>query len=91
MPKETKSQQKTVERVMHSFKQGNLESSAGGKVKDRRQAVAIALAEAGASNNNDRRPSEPTRAELYAQAGRQGIAGRSRMNKEELRRAVAHH
>ncbi len=48
MAKETPSQKRTVERVMHAFKQGELESNQG-KVKDKRQAVAIALSEAGAS------------------------------------------
>ena len=53
MPKETKAQQKTVERVMHEFKHGELESGPdgkAGKVKNPKQAVAIALSEAGASN-----------------------------------------
>jgi hypothetical protein len=47
--RETKAQKKTVERVMHEFKHGELESSHGGQVKSRKQAVAIALEEAGAS------------------------------------------
>lgn len=42
-------QQKTVERVMHEYKHGELESSSGKKVKNPKQAVAIALREAGAS------------------------------------------
>ena len=47
---ETSAQKETVERVMREFKHGELESSRGGKVKNRKQAVAIALNEAGASN-----------------------------------------
>ena len=46
---ETKAQKETVSRVMHEFKHGELELSRGGKVKSRKQAVAIALEEAGAS------------------------------------------
>ncbi|MEJ0050713.1 MAG: DUF6496 domain-containing protein [Methylovirgula sp.] len=46
---ETKAQKEVVGRVMHEFKHGELESSRGGKVKNRKQAVAIALEEAGAS------------------------------------------
>jgi hypothetical protein len=42
-------QRKTTGRVMHEFKHGELESGRGGKVKSRRQAIAIALKEAGAS------------------------------------------
>ncbi|MGO9421732.1 DUF6496 domain-containing protein [Roseiarcus sp.] len=50
MPRESKSQKETVGRVMHEFKHGELRSATGGKVNNPRQAVAIALSEAGASN-----------------------------------------
>ncbi len=50
MSKETKEQKETVGRVMHEYKHGGLESGAGKPVKSRRQAIAIALHEAGASN-----------------------------------------
>jgi hypothetical protein len=36
-------------RVMHEFEHGELKSGRGGKVKSRRQAIAIGLHEAGAS------------------------------------------
>lgn len=52
MPKQSGAQKKTTERVMHEFKHGELKSGKGGKggkVKSRKQAVAIALSEAGAS------------------------------------------
>ena len=45
-------QRKTTGRVMHEFAHGELKSGPGGKggkVKSRRQAIAIALKEAGAS------------------------------------------
>lgn len=35
-----------VEKVMHEYKEGTLKSSAGPKVTNRKQAVAIALSEA---------------------------------------------
>ena len=50
MAKQSERQKRTVERVMHEFKEGELESSGGEKVTDRRQAIAIGLSEAGASN-----------------------------------------
>ncbi|MFZ1107760.1 MAG: DUF6496 domain-containing protein, partial [Rhodomicrobium sp.] len=50
MPKETTGQKETVGRVMHEYKHGELESGTGQPVKSRGQAVAIALHEAGASN-----------------------------------------
>jgi hypothetical protein len=49
MPKETKEQKETVGRVMHEYKHGELETSRGKPVKSRKQAVAIALHEAGAT------------------------------------------
>jgi Family of unknown function (DUF6496) len=52
MASTTPRQRKTTGRVMHEFKRGELKSGSagkGGKVKSRRQAIAIALKEAGAS------------------------------------------
>ena len=47
---QTPAQRQTVERVMHEFKHGELNTARGGrKVKNPKQAVAIALSEAGAS------------------------------------------
>lgn len=99
-------QKKTVRRVMHEFKHGELERSRGGKVKSRRQAVAIALHEAGASKyespqknrENLRRTKSreqhgatgaATRQELYAEARRRNLPGRSRMSKSQLERALS--
>lgn len=101
-------QKQTIERVMHEFKQGELERGRGGKVRSQKQAIAIALHEAGASK--DQSPAEnrrnlartkrrerrsataeaggATRAELYAEARRRKISGRSKMTKSELARAL---
>lgn len=49
MAKLSGKQQKKVETVMGEFKRGKLKSGSGSKVKDRDQAVAIALSEAGAT------------------------------------------
>jgi hypothetical protein len=50
-PRESEPQKETVERVMHEFKHGELRSGTSGeKVKNRKQAIAIALSEAGSSN-----------------------------------------
>jgi hypothetical protein len=47
---QTPSQRKTVKRVMHEYKHGELKTARGSrKVKDPKQAIAIALSEAGAS------------------------------------------
>ncbi len=103
MAKESPAQQATVGRVMHEFKHGELKS-AGRKVRNPRQAIAIGLSEAGASRHTSPRQNRralarsrrleaaaaggDTRAELYRRAAERGIAGRSRMRKAELRRAL---
>jgi hypothetical protein len=43
---ETAAQKRKVGKVMHEFKEGDLKSSSGDKVKSRKQAVAIAMSEA---------------------------------------------
>jgi hypothetical protein len=49
MPKQTEKQKEVIGRVMHEFKHGELETSAGRKVKNPKQAIAIGMHEAGAS------------------------------------------
>jgi hypothetical protein len=151
---ESSRQKRITGRVMHEFKHGELKSGPGGKagpVKSRRQAIAIALEEAGASKyesnrrnkknlrrtehkeakgrtaqqeregkshvgayrkressramagTNARKPTAKgrkaatsrvrkrdghTRQELYANARRRGIEGRSRMSKRQLENAL---
>jgi len=46
--KPTKAQKK-VEKVMSEYKSGTLKSSSGKKVANRKQAIAIAMSEAGMS------------------------------------------
>jgi hypothetical protein len=53
MTDQSKEQKDTVARVMHEFKEGALQTPQGRMVKNRKQAVAIALREAGASRNED--------------------------------------
>ncbi len=49
--RQTPKQKETIERVMHEFKHGELRiRGTGPKVKNPKQAIAIALHEAGASN-----------------------------------------
>jgi Family of unknown function (DUF6496) len=52
MPRQTPRQRRIMGRVMHEFEHGELKSGPsgkGGKVKSRRQAIAIGLRESGAS------------------------------------------
>ncbi len=51
---QSKAQKETVSRVMHEFKHGELETSSGQKVKNPKQAIAIGLREAGASNHESK-------------------------------------
>jgi hypothetical protein len=58
MARSTKLQRKTTGRVMHEFKHGELKRSRGGKggrVKSRKQAIAIAMSEAGTSRTTSKR------------------------------------
>ena len=58
-PRESEPQKETIERVMHEFKHGELRSGTSGpKVKSRKQAVAIALSEAGASDQQTPKQNE---------------------------------
>ena len=135
MPRQSPAQKDTVERVMHEYKHGELKSGPGGKagkVKNPKQAIAIALHEAGASKyespkenkrnlrrtkakeargetfkdaaegrrgrakssrgrSDGRARGEKTKAELYAEAKRRDIPGRSKMDKGQLERALHAH
>lgn len=133
MAQQSKNQQETVGRVMHEFKHGELKTRGSGpKVKNRKQAIAIALHEAGATrqetpqknrenlrktkakerkgqtaeaekegkraqdrtlHGNSRTPGSAlgngrSKAQLYAEARKQDIPGRSKMSKAELERAL---
>ena len=98
MAKATPRQRRTEGRVMHEFKHGELKSGRsgkGGKVKSRKQAIAIALGEAGASkydsaskNRSNRAKTE--RKEAHGQTGQQEREGKSHLgarNKRESSRA----
>lgn len=56
MPSTTPAQQRKVSKVMHEFKEGNLKSSSDAKEKSPKQAIAIALSEAGADKPQSKRP-----------------------------------
>ncbi len=46
MPKYSRSAGKDVEKAMHKYKRGKLKNGRGGKVKSKKQAIAIGLSEA---------------------------------------------
>jgi Family of unknown function (DUF6496) len=85
MPKTSSRQRKTTGRVMHEFKHGELKSGPGGragKVKSRRQAIAIALKEAGASkyesvSENRKNLAMAERKEARGETAQQEREGRS--------------
>jgi hypothetical protein len=112
MARQSKGQKETVERVMHEFKHGDLETSRGTKVSNPKQAIAIALHEAGASRDESPRKNREnlrrtkarerkgeaaegssgsagkTRDELYEEARRKNVPGRSKMSKAQLQAAL---
>ena len=84
-------QKETVERVMHEFKHGELRIRGNGpKVKNPKQAIAIALHEAGASRDespkknreNLRRTKAKEREGETAQAQAEGKGGQRRTKAE---------
>jgi hypothetical protein len=92
-------QKRITGRVMHEFKHGELKSGRGGKggrVKSRRQAVAIALEEAGASKResdrrNRRNLRHTERKEAAGRTGQQAREGKSHLGaagKRESTRAM---
>jgi hypothetical protein len=85
MAKESPAQRKTAGRVMHEYAHGELKSGKGGKggkVKSRKQAIAIALHEAGASKfdskqNNRRNLAKTKRKEARGATAQQEAEGKS--------------
>lgn len=99
MPKTSLRQRKTEGRVMHEFAHGELKSGAGGKggkVKSRKQAIAIALNEAGASKyksekQNERSLAKTERKEARGETAQQEAEGKSHVGargKRESSRAM---
>ena len=80
--KTSPAQRKTLGRVIHEYAHGELKSGRsgkGGKVKSRRQAIAIALKEAGASK--DESPSKNRR--NLAKSKRKEATGRTYQQERE--------
>jgi len=99
MAKSTPRQRRIEGRVMHEFKHGELRSGRGGKggkVKSRRQAIAIALSEAGASkyqspSENRQRKRKTERKEARGETYQQEREGKSHVGargKRESSRAM---
>jgi hypothetical protein len=67
-------QRRKVKRVMHEYKEGELKSGGRRKVKNRRQAIAIAMSESGQSRN---RRGRKKAANGRRKGGRRAAASRS--------------
>jgi hypothetical protein len=87
-PKQSKAQKETVARVMHEFKEGDLRIRGGRKVRNPKQAIAIALHEAGASNQEspakNRENLRKTKAKERKSAGASSKKPRSASPRERL-------
>ena len=96
MAAESSRQRRITGRVMQEFKHGELKRGRGGKVKSRRQAIAIALREAGASKyesprknrSNLRRTERKERKGETAQQEREGKSHVGASGKRESTRAM---
>jgi hypothetical protein len=96
MPKTTPCQRKTIGRVMHEYEHGELKSGpdgAAGKVKSRKQAIAIALSEAGASTresaSENKRSFAKTKAkEAHGQTAQQAREGKAHVGADGQREST---
>ena len=84
MAKTSPRQRKSIGRVMHEFKHGELTSGRGGKVKSRRQAVAIALNEAGASKYESKKENRKNLAKTKRKEARGDTAQQEREGKSRV-------
>jgi hypothetical protein len=87
MPKPTAGQRRTEGRVMHEFKHGELKSGPGGKggkVKSRKQAIAIAISEAGASKYDSEKKNRHNRARTARKEARGRTAQQEREGKSHI-------
>jgi hypothetical protein len=100
MAKTSMSQRRTMGRVMHEYAHGELKSGPrgrAGKVRSRRQAIAIALNEAGASKYESKRENRRSlartkRKEATGRTAQQETEGKARIGargKRESSRAMA--
>ena len=90
MAKQAPKQKSTVGRVMHEWKHGELESGRSGRrVKNRRQAVAIALSEAGASKYQSKGENKRRLAKTKVKEGRGETAEAQKEGKAAQRRTMA--
>ena len=93
MASETPRQKRITGRVMHEFKHGELRSGRGGKVKNRQQAIAIALEEAGASKYQSGARNRPNlrrteKKEAAGRTGQQEREGKSRVGAHRQREST---
>jgi hypothetical protein len=87
MVKTTPRQRRTEGRVMHEFKHGELKSGQGGrggKVKSRKQAIAIALEEAGASKYESRHKNRSNRTKTERKEAKGKTAQQEREGKGHI-------
>jgi hypothetical protein len=88
-PRESEPQKETIERVMHEFKHGELRSGTSEqKVKNRKQAVAIALSEAGASNQQTSKENQERLRHTKAKEGRGETAKDKAEGRQSHRRST---
>jgi hypothetical protein len=70
--KKSNGQDGKMHKVMHEYKEGDLRSSSGAKVKNRKQAIAIGLSESRHSGRDNGRSTSSSR-----QRGNQGMRNSS--------------
>lgn len=87
---QTPARKATVERVMHAFKEGELRTRGDGPtVKNPKQAIAIALHEAGASNRESPKRNKAALARTKGKESRGETAEAEKEGKEAQDRTLA--
>lgn len=82
MVRQSDEQKEVIRDVMHDYKAGQLKSSSGDKVKSHKQAIAIALHEAGASDQES--PAKNRENLRRTRAGKRGPPGETGPTRKEL-------
>ena len=88
---ESTAQKGIIARVLHAFKFGRLKRSDGETVRDRKQAVAVALHEAGASDRESPDANRRNLAHTKAREAERPADGKARSDPKPAHPAAAHH
>lgn len=79
---------KKVEKVMHEYKEGDLKSGSGDKVKSRKQAIAIALSEARDAGANIPKKKKSTKKAAKKSTAKKAVKKKTATKKSTAKKAA---